>query len=102
MAELDPSFVDLIALLTNASATTLMVIFIVAIFKSLIVPKSNFDKLIELYEKRYTDLEEVCQRQREELREWKIAALRSLEVAKQTVPAAIQKSSQLQSDEKAS
>lgn len=79
-----------------------MVIFIVAIFKNLIVPKSNFDKLIDLYEKRYSDLEEVCQRQQEEIREWKVAALRSLEVAKQVVPAAIQNTATPPNDIKAS
>ena len=90
---MDANVVEIITGLTNASAGMLMVIFIVAIFKSLIIPKSNYDKLVELWEKRYTDLEEVCDRQQREILEWKTAALRSLEVTRQVVPAAIDKAS---------
>lgn len=99
---MDPTVSDLIAFIVNAGPMTLAVIFIVALFKDIIITKSNHQTIVEMHErgytamdqmhlKRYADLEERYNESQEQNRELFKIVTRSSEVIRQVVPAAIEK-----------
>lgn len=82
---------DFLNRLADASAMTLALFALFALWKGWIIFPGTYTTLIEMHERRYADLQQSMQKLEAERQEWKAIAFRSSELNKIVVPVAIEK-----------
>ena len=91
---MDPSVtaaLEVLGRLADASATTLALFALFALWKGWIIFPGTFTRILQLHEQRYADLERQLGKSEEEREEWKAIAFRHSELSKIVVPIAIEK-----------